>query len=186
MKRNYTTILLLIAFAALLIGAGFAYQALKERAEPAPSSAVDAAEENEAAADFIMADAQGEELALSDLYGKPVIVNFWATWCGPCKEELPFFDEAYAAYGEEIQFVMLDLSDAYSETPEKALSFVQQNGYHFPLYFDTNGEGAIAYGVYAIPYTLAISADGRVISSHAGVMTREDLQAIIDLLLLNE
>ena len=129
MKRNLGTILLLIGAVALLACAVLAYNALKDRA---PASGVSANESLPQATDFTMTDRDGKEVSLSDYAGKPVIVNFWATWCGPCKEELPYFEEAYEKYGEQIQFLMVDLSDGYAETPENAIAFAEEHGY--PVY----------------------------------------------------
>ena len=180
MKRNLGTILLLAGIALLLALAGVAYNALRDRAVP---TSIDAESSLEPATDFQMTDREGKEVALSDFAGKPVIVNFWATWCGPCKEELPYFEAAYSEYGEQIQFLMVDLTDGYSETPENAVSFAEEHGYHFPIYFDTASEGSYAYGVSAIPFTLAITADGRIAASHVGAMSQTELQALVELLL---
>ena len=88
------------------------------------------------AADFRMVDREGNTVRLSDFFGKPILMNFWATWCPPCQSELPYFNEAYAQYGDQIQFMMVDLADGVSETQEGCISFAEEKGYHFPLFFD--------------------------------------------------
>lgn len=123
------------------------------------------------AADFAVRDWDGNQVSLSDFYGKPIVVNFWATWCGPCKSELPAFDNAYAAYQDEITFLMVNMTDGFSETEEGTKRFVEENGYSFPVYFDTSQEAYRAYRVTAIPMTLFIDADGKLISSELGAMT---------------
>lgn len=123
------------------------------------------------AADFAVRDWDGNQVNLSDFYGKPIVVNFWATWCGPCKSELPVFDNAYAAYQDEITFLMVNMTDGFSETEEGTKRFVEENGYSFPVYFDTSQEAYRAYWVTAIPMTVFIGADGKLIGSELGAMT---------------
>ncbi|MDE6529446.1 MAG: TlpA family protein disulfide reductase [Lachnospiraceae bacterium] len=127
------------------------------------------------AADFTVEDWESVQVNLSDYYGKPVIVNFWATWCGPCKLELPAFDNAYAAYQDEITFLMVNMTDGYSETVDGTKQFIEENGYSFPVYFDTSYEAYQAYGVTAIPMTLFIDADGNLINYELGAMSESTL-----------
>lgn len=139
--------------------------------------------DREKAADFTMTDRTGAQVRLSDFFGKPIIINFWATWCGPCQMELPYFDEAFGKYQDQIQFLMVDLADGAYETREGCIAFALDRGYSFPLYFDEFGEGSEAYGISAIPYTLVIDADGRIVDSHLGSMSSADLQKLIDALI---
>ena len=134
----------------------------------------------EAALDFTLTDRYGEEQKLSSFFGKPIIINFWATWCGPCQMELPYFNEANEKYGDQLQFLMLDLADGAYETREGAIAFAENKGYSFPLFFDELGEGAMAYGITAIPLTVVINADGRIVDTHLGTMSSEELQVLID------
>lgn len=129
----------------------------------------------EKAADFGVEDQDGGQVRLSDFYGKPIVVNFWATWCGPCKSELPAFDEAYAAHQDEVTFLMVNITDGFSETVEGTKQFVEENEYSFPVYFDTSLEAYRAYRVTAIPMTLFIDADGKLIGSELGAMSESAL-----------
>ncbi len=134
------------------------------------------------AKDFTVLNNEGENINLSDFFGKPIIVNFWASWCGPCKMELPEFEEAYKTYGEEIEILMVNLTDEYRETVESAKKFTKDNNYSFPLYFDTEYSASNAYGVYSIPRTLFINKDGNIVKSFTGVIDKETLDRYIKIL----
>lgn len=134
------------------------------------------------APDFTMTDASGEEVKLSDFFGKPVVLNFWASWCGPCKSEMPHFEESYKQYGEDINFVIVNLTDGARETKEKASEFIEEQGYTFPVYFDTAAEGAMTYGTYSIPVTYFIGADGVPVAQANGALDAETLQTGIDMI----
>ena len=121
-------------------------------------------EETSIAPDFTVVDGEGNEHKLSDFFGKPIVLNFWASWCGPCKSEMPDFDEVYGEYKEEIHFLMVNLTDGYQETIESAKTFIEEQGYSFPVYYDTNLEAMMAYSAYSIPMTFFINAEGEVVA----------------------
>lgn len=135
------------------------------------------------APDFTVFDADGNPHKLSDFFGKPIVLNFWASWCGPCKSEMPDFDAAYQTYGEGIHFLMVNLTDGSRETVQTASDFIAQQGYTFPVYFDTNYSAAMAYGTSAIPVTFFIDADGFPVAYGQGALNAEVLQKGIDMIL---
>ncbi len=173
------TIIIVIVLIALLAGAYFGYGALSEKANettamPTQSasesiSATQSAESNlPKAPDFSFSDGDGNEHKLSDFSGKPIVLNFWNSWCGPCRSEMPDFQSLYEKYGNEIQFIMLNLTDGMKETQKSAEDFIADAGYTFPVYFDLNSEGGLAYNIYSIPQTVIISSDGYIVDSAYG------------------
>ena len=139
--------------------------------------------QQEQAPDFTVEDRSGEKVSLRSLRGSPVIVNFWASWCGPCQAEMPEFEEAYKQYGDDIVFMMVNLTDGRSDTRESADAVIAEGGYTFPVYYDTTGEAANAYGINAIPVTLFIDTHGKLLYQKTGMMDAAELQSWIDTLL---
>ena len=209
MKKKIAWIVLAVLLVALIGGAsvlydrlGSAYEVdqLATQAPVAPQTEAPAEteipnetetpEETEAQAetepmtapDFTALDAQGNEVRLSDYFGKPIVLNFWASWCGPCKSEMPDFDEAYLAQGEEIQFLMVNMTDGSRETLDTAKSFVADSGYSFPVVFDVNQEAAMTYAVSSLPTTFFIGADGSMVAYAMGAIDGETLQRGIEMI----
>ena len=134
------------------------------------------------APDFTVYNLDGNEVNLSDFFGKPIIVNFWASWCGPCKMEMPDFNEAYQIYNEEITFLMVNMTDGSRETVEIASSFIEDSDYTFPVYYDTAYSAAITYSVSSLPTTYFIDAEGNLIAHARGAIDGATLQKGIDMI----
>lgn len=132
------------------------------------------------APDFTVYDQDGGAVRLSQFFGKPIVLNFWASWCGPCQHEMPDFDQQYAQFGQDIHFLMVNMTDGRRETVETASAFVQQNGYAFPVFYDANLEAATAYGAYALPTTFFIDREGRVAAQAVGAIDGGALRQGID------
>lgn len=130
--------------------------------------------------DFTVYDRTGNPVKLSDFFGKPTVVNFWASWCGPCKSEMPTFERAYQAYGNEVSFLMVDMIDGARETQADAEKFLSGQNYTFPVYFDNNKYAAMAYGIYSIPSTLFINADGTIHAAYRGALSEQTLFGVIE------
>ncbi len=156
-----------------------------ENTEPTQSTDSDqnTASDPNAAPDFKVYDMNGNAVTLSSKKGKPVIVNFFATWCPPCVGELPHFEEMYKEYGDKVEFMIVDLTDGYDETKEKVADFIEKNGYTFPVYLDSDINAVIAYNISSIPLTAFIDGEGKIVSSKVGAMNEETLEGYIKNLL---
>ena len=141
------------------------------------------------APDFTLTDQYGEEHTLSDYKGKTVFLNFWATWCGPCKNEMPHIQELYEEYEENTgeELIVLGVANPKSDqhpynqdgTQEEVEQFLTDNGYTFPSLMDTTGDVFAAYGVRAFPTTFMIDKDGNLFGYITGQLTREMMDSII-------
>ena len=127
------------------------------------------------APDFTVVDYDGNKVKLSDYKGKPVVLNFWATWCYYCKVEMPDFNEAYKNY-PDVQFLMVNATGTNGETVESAKAYVEQEKYEFPVLFDTMYEANQAYRLSSFPMTVFIDAEGNIVSSRVGMLTKEALE----------
>jgi len=125
--------------------------------------------------DFTVQDLDGNDVKLSDFYGKPIVLNFWASWCPPCKIEMPEFNQAYNELNGEVQFLMINQTDGDRETIETGSEYIKSQGFTFPVYYDTELEAAYKYNVTAIPTTFFIDEDGYIISQVKGSMSKEIL-----------
>ena len=199
-KKSFSV--LLIVLLVVLAGAMFAYRYLSDKVTPdTDGSLLDRVTETAdtvktgietsdvgdtaqsdvfPAMDFTVYDIDRNPVKLSDFFGKPILINFWATWCPPCKSELPDFDRVYADYGEDVVFMMVNMTDGSRDTVESASAFTADNGYSFPVYYDCDLNAAYTYGASSIPMTVLIGADGNIVGGQVGVLTEEQLRIILD------
>ena len=210
MKNKNTLLIIVLVFVLLLGGAYVLYDRLGQEvtaeqmivhstpvftAGPSPEETLpktqpeaetETAEHEESedilAPDFHVYDKDGNTVHLSDFFGKPIVLNFWASWCGPCQSEMPDFNEKYAELGGDVHFVMVNMTDGGRETVETASVFIEKNGYNFPVFFDTTGEAAATYGAYSLPTSFFINAEGHVIAQAVGAIDAATLQQGIDMI----
>ena len=204
MEKTYKTLKLLIwilAFAVVIVGAYVLYNRLSseisvggiatvaqetkapEATENPGETAAETEEKGSEAPDFTVYDLEGNPHKLSDFRGKPVLLNFWASWCGPCQMEMPDFQKFYETHGDKVNFVIVNLTDGQQETVESASAFIAEKGYTFPVYYDTDIDAAMKYGVSAVPVSYFIDDEGYFVAWAQGALSADMLQQGMDLLL---
>lgn len=134
--------------------------------------------------DFTLYDQYGKEHTLSEYKGKTIFLNFWATWCPPCREEMPYIDELYQEYNtNQDDVVILGVSSpnlGREGSEEDVKKFLSENYYKFPVVFDEGGPMIIEYGISAFPSTLIIDKEGFVSKYIPGAMDKETMKSLIE------
>ena len=149
----------------------------RHRSPEADPVTIRTGQDMEPASDFRIDLLSGEELALSDLRGKVVVLNFWATWCPPCREEMPSFESIYREYKDrDVVFVGVAVAD----TEERARDFVEGVGVTYPIGLDTSGI-AEAYKVTAMPTTFFIDREGTITRKLQGLASEGALRLFLDI-----
>lgn len=129
------------------------------------------------APDFTLPDLAGEEVELAALRGQPVVLNFWATWCGPCKAEMPEL-VAWVDANEEVPLYGISVDRGM---PVKRLQrFVDSRSLNYPVLHDSRGSVADDWGVHTLPTTVVVTADGHIGGHHVGMIDRDELQTLVD------
>lgn len=141
-------------------------------------------EETIPAIDFTLKDQYGEEHTLSDYKGKTVFLNFWATWCPPCKAEMPDIQNVYETYDTEGEDALVVLGIAAPNmggegSEEQIAAFLKEQGYTYPVVMDTTGEIFSAYGITSFPTTFMIDREGNVFGYVTGMLSEDVMQSII-------
>ena len=132
--------------------------------------------------DFTAVDADGKEVSLSDYIGKPIVLNFWASWCPPCKSEMPDFDAVAKELDSEVVFLMVDMVDGMQETKEKGEQFIKEKGFSFSVLYDVQQEAAMKYGVSSLPTTYFIDRDGNIVTGAMGAISKANLLKGIEMI----
>lgn len=131
------------------------------------------------AEDFVAYDIDGNEVKLSDCYGKPIVLNFWSTWCNHCKIELPLFEKAYKE-NPDITFIMINITAA--DDVKLVNDLLEKNGYTFTVWLDADADATAKYGVSSIPATYFIDKNGNIVNHTVGEMDEATLEKRLEMI----
>ena len=166
MKKSTKLIITALICVAIFVGIYFLYGVLKENYTPNQFSNVtqntskvtdeyESEQVDTKAKDFKVFDENGNEVKLSDFFGKPIVLNFWATWCYYCREEMPDFNDAYHN-NPDVQFLMVNVTDGRRETVFSAKQYVDDSDFDFTVLYDKNLDATTTYGAWGLPMTVFI------------------------------
>ena len=182
-KKKIFTILLI--FALFVGGASMLYKQLVKGTnvdQLSNQQNQDDSKQLEQAPDFVVYDVQGNEVKLSDYIGKPIVLNFWASWCPPCKMEMPDFNEMHLELGEDIKFLMINVTDGSRETLKTASDYIADNKYTFTVLYDLKSNASSIYGVRSMPTTFFINSEGYLVAYATGAIDLATLKRGIDMI----
>lgn len=175
MSKSLKWIISVIICVGLFAGAYVLYQSLSDQYNTNQIADDNTQSDNQyAAPDFTVYTQDGKAVKLSDFKGRPVVLNFWASWCYYCTEEMPDFNKAYLN-NKDIEFLMVNVTDGQQETMDNAQSFLKQYNYDFNVYYDTELQAANAYGASSLPMTIFIDKDGNLVTYAKGLLSAENL-----------
>jgi cytochrome c biogenesis protein CcmG, thiol:disulfide interchange protein DsbE len=129
------------------------------------------------AADFQLDDLYGHPVTLSEMHGKVIFLNIWATWCGPCLEEMPSMETLYEQFKDHSDFAILAVSQD-RKGRDVVLPFVTKNGFRFPILLDPENKLTDLYDISGVPETFIIDRKGRIVAHHMGAFdwSRDDVK----------
>lgn len=138
--------------------------------------------EGEFAPDFVLETLEGENVQLSDYRGKKVLVNFWATWCGPCREEMPAMQEFYDDYADEIEILAVNVTDS-EKSVDDVQNFIDEFDFTYPILLDTDMGVSNEYRAVGLPTTYFIGTDGIIqVPRKIGPMTYDYMEETMQML----
>jgi thiol-disulfide isomerase/thioredoxin len=184
MKKQINLIIGIVVFLVAIVLVGVLYNNLKPEYTPDPieqgkkphtADQNDSSASDYAAPDFTVYDEYGNAVQLSDYFGKPIVLNFWASWCTYCIQEMPHFNNAYYKY-PDVQFLMVNVTDGTDETLASAQSFINGSNFDFPVLYDTSLDATNKYQAYALPMTIFIDENGELVTYFSGMLTADNLE----------
>ncbi len=185
-----------VALALVLVGAGVAYVVLSSKgsstssssatSSASPSADASSTSANKAAPrladyDATVYTADGQAKKLSEIAnGKPLVINFWATWCPYCVQEFPDYKTLLSEYGDSVSFAFVDAPGSKGETVEKAQDWLAQNGFEeFPAYYDNDLEASSNFGARSLPTTVVVAANGEIQGASAGAINLQRMRNVL-------
>ena len=177
-KRSKLLWVVLGLWAAVILGAAVIFAldklgllSLSDMTQPQVFEAGEAPQVGQPAPLFEVAGLDGKMVSLAGYKGRVVVLNFWATWCGPCVREMPMFQKAASQYASEMVVLGIDMQ----ESANKVRSFMADLDIQYDILIDQSGQVGKAYQVFMLPTTYFIGADGLIQAHHIGIMTEDQL-----------
>ncbi|MGG0382128.1 thiol-disulfide oxidoreductase ResA [Priestia filamentosa] len=173
MKKFSSSLLMSLVILVLLLGLGYTVYVNFFKNE---KNVAKGANLNDIAFDFTLQDLHGNEVSLSDFRGKGIILNFWATYCPPCKKEMPHLNNIYKEYKDKgIEVLAVNANE-----PRVIIKpFVQEYGLHFPILLDRTGSVVDQYDILNIPVTFFINEEGEIVEKSSGELTVESIRSSV-------
>ncbi len=181
MDKKLKYIIIIIIFILVMIGISRVYTILNtkiQNKEPQKESIKEQEAMLNGAKDFSVYNDKGEEVKLSSFKGKPIVINFWTTWCGYCKIEMEYFQELYNKYKDDVVFLMVN--STIEDDKAEVNKYITGQGYTFPIYYDINGNAITTYRITGYPVTMFINKDFQISRIHQGMINLETLQKNIN------
>ncbi len=181
MDKKLKYIIIVIIFILVMIGISRVYTILnaKIQNEEIQKENIKSQETiSNQAKDFSVYNDKGEVVKLSAFKGKPIVINFWTTWCGYCKVEMKYFEELYNQYKDEVVFLMVN--STIEDDKDVANKYITEQGYTFSIYYDINGSAITTYKITGYPITMFINKDFQISRIHQGMINLETLQKNIN------
>lgn len=189
--KKYGFILWIIIFATVLGGGYYLSEILKDKGVEKPVQTTYEAPNASAYEKykvesgfkpaFTIKNASGEDVSLSDFKGQIVILNFWASWCPPCIDEMPELQDVHDSLGDGKILLAINLTDGQRETRKLADKFLEKNGYDMNVLYDTEGKAYTPFGITSIPQTFIIDKEGMVIYNIAGATDKATIDMLVAL-----
>lgn len=182
MDKKLKYIISIIIFILVIIGISRVYNILNTNFQNDDTSQKENMTAQETvlnqATDFSVYNDNGEEVKLSSFKGKPIVINFWTTWCGYCKIEMKYFEELYNQYKDDVIFMMVN--STIEDDKQEVNKYIAEQGYTFPVYYDTNGSAITTYRITGYPITMFVNKDFEINRIHQGMINLETLQKNIN------
>lgn len=183
MPKKLTIPVVIILVMTLFMGCSSARQPSSGQSDALPDSPpAGSVNSSQPAPEIVLSNLQGQTIRLSDYRGQVVILNFWASWCPPCKAEMPDLEKAAREFrqGTDAVLLTINLTDGARETVAKANQYMEDNQFSMPVLLDTEGQAANAYKITSIPTTVIIDRQGNIRARFAGATTSEKLQSYVN------
>lgn len=186
-------LLVLLALVVVLGGAAVGHRLLVSNHDAAKALSTEASEASDEAPEKrevpMLADydatvytSLGEPMLLTAIaHEKPLVLNFWATWCPYCVQEMPDLKAIYERYSDNVSFAFVDVTDGQRETQDKAVAWLSDNGFEeLPAYFDIDLAASTTFGAYSLPTTVVVSAEGEILTVMPGVIDPDLLSGALE------